>query len=112
VRLQPDGRADIGIDARVDDRQRRIRLEHVHALMRGVVRVAFGLCDPIVVVERLRHGAFGGHLALPLPSHRQRGNDQRHDDAAGPRQAAVAYQRRELLGGDCPDHRQPCMCWR
>ena len=39
VRLQPHGDAHVGIDAGVDDRELALRLERVHAVVRGRVRI-------------------------------------------------------------------------
>ena len=106
VRLEPDGHAQIRIEARVDNRQVRGRLECIHAVVRGRVRVLFLLVEPLFARLALRLGVLPADSRELQPSGGRRGHGQQQDDGSQQAEAAVTRQLGQFLAGNGPDHRR------
>jgi hypothetical protein len=90
VRLQPRRHTDVRIDAAIDEAQRPLRPEGVHAVVRRRVRVLLALLQPVPPRQLVRRGVLRLHRAVMLPAARQRHTQQQQHDDARDAEAAVA----------------------
>ncbi|KAG0771038.1 hypothetical protein G6F22_016845 [Rhizopus arrhizus] len=107
--LQPHRAADVRVDAGVQQGQRRLGLEDVHALMRRVMRMACALAQPVAVVGILRGGLFGARVLLVRIAHGQRCQQQQGPDATRPVKPSVAQAFAQILERDQQDHASALM---
>jgi len=89
VSFEKNEDADVGIEARIDRRERLHGLEHERAVMRGGMRVHVALVEPHVPLRSLRVGMLPGDLGLIVNAARNGGDEQKQKQASRPAEPAI-----------------------
>jgi hypothetical protein len=103
VRFEESRDADMVQQARIEERERRHRLEHVRAEMRRRVRILRLLTQPLLANEPLGGRALGTGLLGPTPALGTRDDEQGDETDRGPAKPAVTECDHQLRARDPPD---------